>query len=201
VVEFQNSEQFLKYKQDLIASGSEFAEPINVSGTQTGNVSDSVTARSGNLIFDAWVGDINGNKDVYGAISFDNARSFNSPFLLSVNSTGDSLNPTVAIVNSSFHAAWENHVNGVSNIMKSTSMDGGISFITYQQTNATSSGAINSISDAFEPVLIPPAVTVQQDNNNMTLVTNVGDPYLKWLQTTITVNGPITEEHGHGRTW
>ncbi len=201
VVEFRDAEQFLDYKEQLIASGSEFTEPLSISNIQTGNASDSVTARSGDLIFQAWVGDVNGSKNIYSAISFDNARSFTLPFKLSVNSIGDSVNPTVAIVNNTFWAAWENHANGVPNVMSSSSMDNGQHFIVYFQTNATGSTDVGSIMAAISPDLISPPTIVQPLNGNETVVTQSGWPLLTWLQTNMTENGPITLEYGHGRAW
>ncbi|MGD9673379.1 MAG: hypothetical protein AB7U98_07865 [Candidatus Nitrosocosmicus sp.] len=193
IVDFKSAEEFLEYKNQLIASNSEFAEPIRISAGETGNVSNTVTFRSGDLIFVAWEGDLNNKSDIFASISFDNARSFGPPFLLSVNNTGDAIKPTVTIVNGSLYAAWEQHENNVSNVASSSSMDNGHSFITYLQTNATATGPVFNATD---PRFSAPALTLETINN-MSYVTNEGYPFLYWLQQTEN----STDEWGHGRPW
>lgn len=192
-VHFKSAEEFLEYKQQLIASNSEFTEPIKISRGETGNVSNTISFRSGDVIFVAWEGDLNNKSDIFASISFDNARTFGPPFLLSVNSSGDSIKPTITIVNSSLYAAWEQHENNVSNVVTSSSMDNGQNFITYLQTNATFDGPILNATD---PRFTAPSLTLET-MGNMSYLNNEGYPFLSWLQQTEN----STDEWGHGRPW
>ncbi len=101
-------------------------KPINLSKSSGSSINPSMVTSNGN-VYIVWQDNTSGNYDVILRVSDDSGSSFSNAMNISSNS-GNSIEPSIVVHDSSIYIAWRDDTFGRHDIMLSMSNDYGKSF-------------------------------------------------------------------------